>query len=255
MSRCPVCQSEADDSFRDRFGIVRKCNYQRCGHLFIQDPAASRGVHEHDSGNPGMFALRNRRLVRRLGSMGLLNPSSSVLDIGAGLGHISAEIQAQFPRTRISCIEAAPESVNALKARRFRVLQDPGHLDSADRFDLILLVEVIEHVEDPVELLRVCQRHLADQGALFLTTPCGELRNGSHATAAYKIPEHIQFFTERSLGLALSKAGFRKFDYLEMREYHAGSDLRALKWIKDSARILRNLLQGRHHFICIARRD
>jgi hypothetical protein len=50
-------------------------------------------------------------------------------------------------------------------------------------------------------------------GSDLLETPCGELRNGSRATNAYDTPEHVQFFTEKSLRLAVKKAGFRDITY------------------------------------------
>jgi hypothetical protein len=72
---------------------------------------------------------------------------------------------------------------------------------------------VIEHVPDPVGFLDARRRRLALQGRIFLTTPCGELRNGSRTTNAYDTPEHVQFFTEKSLRLAVKKAGFRDIHY------------------------------------------
>jgi 2-polyprenyl-3-methyl-5-hydroxy-6-metoxy-1,4-benzoquinol methylase len=76
-----------------------------------------------------------------------------------------------------------------------------------------LLIEVIEHVPDPVGFLDHLKRCLDLEGQIFLTTPCGELRNGSRATNAYDTPEHVQFFTEKSLRLAIKKAGFRDITY------------------------------------------
>ncbi len=76
-----------------------------------------------------------------------------------------------------------------------------------------MLIEVIEHVPDPVGFLKRLRGCLDPKGQVFLTTPCGELRNGSRATNAYDTPEHVQFFTEKSLRLAVEKAGFSSITY------------------------------------------
>ena len=39
--------------------------------------------------------------------------------------------------------------------------------------------------------------------------------------------------------------------FYEMREFHAGSANKMLKWVKDSLRTARNWLQGRHHFVAV----
>jgi SAM-dependent methyltransferase len=250
-NNCPVCGFTGKFSFKSRHVAVWKCQNPECGHLFAHEPPSGQGVHEHAEGVAPLFAARNVRLVRRLIRDGVLSVAGRVLDIGAGLGHIVEEIRRQAPGIEIDCVEAAPESVASLRRNSFRVVENFESMSPTllGQFDTILLVEVIEHVEDPVELLRTCRSLLRDGGTLFLTTPGGELRNGSHRTAAYAVPEHIQFFTSASLRNAGRQAGFSNIRFREMRAYHAGSPVPAIKWLKDSARILRNQMQGKHHFI------
>lgn len=40
-----------------------------------------------------------------------------------------------------------------------------------EKFDNIFLCEVIEHVEDPIKVLKVAEKHLSDKGTIFITTP------------------------------------------------------------------------------------
>jgi len=84
-------------------------------------------------------------------------------------------------------------------------------IDSAERFDFISLSHVIEHVYDPVELLRSCYSLLNDGGTLWLETPNIE----SIGYALYKSnwrglepPRHIVLFNQASLREMLSKSGF-----------------------------------------------
>lgn len=235
------------------YADVQKCGSRSCGHLFASNPKPNAGVHEHDEANIEMFRRRNEALIAKLLGCRLINDGMRVLDIGAGLGHIVTELRAQAPNVKVTCVEAAPLALSHLKRNGFDVLEDLTEIkpDTVGYFDFVFMVELIEHIEEPMTLLSACRTVLAPNGAIFLTTPCGELRTGSHETATYRIPEHVQFFTEKSLSLAAELAGFSTVEYLEIREFHAGSSIGIIKFVKDYARILRNVIQGKHHLIAL----
>jgi 2-polyprenyl-3-methyl-5-hydroxy-6-metoxy-1,4-benzoquinol methylase len=116
----------------------------------------------------------------------------------------------------------------------------------------VLLIEVIEHVADPVDFLGGLRKHLDPEGQIFLTTPCGELRNGSRATNAYDTPEHVQFFTEKSLRLTVKKAGFRDitYEYIDALYPRSTSVLSLATFKRFATRIARPIvatLQGPRH--------
>lgn len=86
-----------------------------------------------------------------------------------------------------------------------------GVIDSKEKFDFISLSHVIEHVYDPVELIRTCYALLNDGGTLWLETPNIE----SIGYALYKSnwrglepPRHIMLFNQKSLNSILTKTGF-----------------------------------------------
>lgn len=53
----------------------------------------------------------------------------------------------------------------------FRSLDATSDADLGERFERIFIGDVIEHVNDPIALLRFAKRHLTDDGRLLLTTP------------------------------------------------------------------------------------
>jgi SAM-dependent methyltransferase len=183
--------------------------------------------------------------------LGILRSGLRILDIGSGLGHIMAAVRDRLPGCVITCVEAAPKSVAYLRRNGFTVVEEVPTLTRSAPYDLIFMVEVIEHLDDPSAVLRQCHTVLGEGGKIFLTTPSGELRSGSRSTEAYATPEHVQFFTKSSLSLAVEIAGFTSLDFFEMRAFHAGSSIAAIKWIKDSLRIARNWAQGAHHFVSL----
>lgn len=253
--KCPICsEEELREKFAAKFSVVGKCGNKECGHLFAITRPIGTGIHEHAESDVHLYATRNRTLANKLVDIGLLKPGSRVLDIGSGLGHIMSAVRERLPDCRITCVEAAPKSIQYLRRNNFEVIEDFGLLSDTGPYDVIFMVEVIEHLDDPAIVLRLCHSVLTAGGSIFLTTPCGELRSGSHSTAAYETSEHVQFFTQRSLCLASKNAGFDSVTFFEMREFYAGSANKAIKWVRDSLRIARNWVQGRHHFVAVLRK-
>ena len=68
------------------------------------------------------------------------------------------------------------------------------------------MIEVIEHLDDPIKAMSQLKHVLKDDGMIFLSTPVGKLEES--ATNAYDTLSHLHFFTERSLNLTLTKSGF-----------------------------------------------
>jgi 2-polyprenyl-3-methyl-5-hydroxy-6-metoxy-1,4-benzoquinol methylase len=246
---CPLCGCSPAYHFRSRYSEVAKCSNIECGHLFATGRAFREGVHEHEIGDIDLYHERNRRLVAKLVEMDVLKRGGRVLDIGAGLGHLADTVRTLLPSSKVACVEAAPGSITHLRNWGFVVYEDLDKIVQSVPFDSIFLIEVIEHFDDPLHLLASCRRLLAEGGQVFLTTPCGELRGGSHETAAYRTPEHVQFFTKNSLSYAAHKSGFSRVEFHELSAFHIGNRNRLLKTVKDSLRTMRNRIQGPHHMI------
>ncbi len=88
------------------------------------------------------------------------------------------------------------------------------------QFDVVFLVDVIEHVADPVDLLRHCADRLADGGLLLVVTPdisSLAARLLGSRWWHYRLA-HVGYFDRRSLERASERVGL-----------HAGPWLRA-KW-------------------------
>ncbi len=138
-----------------------------------------------------------------------LKPGYRVLDFGAGSGQFISALRNRIPDLDIVAVEANAESRMRLQHMGFatyETLQDvPG------TFDAIMLVEVIEHIDDPTTFLRLISDRLRAKAKLYCTTPCGETRLGRRRKAAFETPEHVHFFTERSIALCFANAGFRSF--------------------------------------------
>jgi SAM-dependent methyltransferase len=99
-------------------------------------------------------------------------------------------------------------------AGRARALEIPvrASLDevSAEQWDVVSAIEVLEHVLDPLAELRRIRRLLRPGGLLLLTTGNAAPFAGDLMSWPYVIPEiHISFYEPSSLSQALSRTGFR----------------------------------------------
>lgn len=89
-----------------------------------------------------------------------------------------------------------------------------------ERFDGITLSHVLEHVPDPVGLLRRCAELLRPGGWVWIETPNlaapGHARYGAYWRGV-EAPRHLVLFGPAALELALDRAGFRRWEWLPLR--------------------------------------
>lgn len=103
-----------------------------------------------------------------------------VLDIGAGEHDVSFFSEESWEHGRIARVarrtvaaEIMPNLVEHYRAKGFdfRHVDATSDVDLGDRFDRIFIGDVIEHVNDPIALLRFAKRHLRPEGRILVTTP------------------------------------------------------------------------------------
>jgi len=139
-----------------------------------------------------------------------LRPGGRLLDIGAGSGMLVEQaIQMGY---RAEGIEPSGWLHEMAVQRNLPVhLGTFPHAAAAGRFDVITLIDVIEHVPNPVELLRHIEEALAVGGIAVIVTP----DVGSLAARILRWKwwhfrvAHIGYFNKRTLILALDRAGLR----------------------------------------------
>ena len=251
---CPVCGSDGELAFHSKYAAITKCIDPACGHLYVADAAVDAGVEPYVEPDVEVekFAVRNSRLVAYLAKNGFLDRSSRVVDFGAGAGHLAQAVKEFTTDGYVACVDAGAGRYASLVERGFPARKTMEELDGP--FDRALLVEVIEHLPDPIAVLAEIAAALTPDGQIFITTPAGETAWGSRRTNAYDSPHHVQFFNERSLRNALRRAGF---DRLELRTINAmypprtGSAL-AISQAKDLLRPVRARLFGHFHLTGIA---
>ena len=134
-----------------------------------------------------------------------------LLDIGCGSGqylnlmrHLGWEVRGVEP-SAIAC---------KLSRERWGIEPKQGWIeDISERdFDIVTMIGVIEHLENPVDALRKIRSILKPGGRLFLTThdisgPGPKLFGENWV--GWEVPQHLFFFDKRTIHLTMELSGYR----------------------------------------------
>jgi len=148
----------------------------------------------------------------------------SALDVGCGAGLLSEPLARLG--AKVTGLDAAPENIAAARlhaeGQGLAIDYRAGGIESLgeERFDLVVSMEVIEHVSDPAAFIAGLAGALAEDGVLILSTPnrtplsklalitvgegWGMVPKGTH--------DHTKFLTPDELGALVKQAGLDVID-------------------------------------------
>jgi SAM-dependent methyltransferase len=148
-----------------------------------------------------------------------LRPAGRLLDVGCAMGFLlEAAEQAGYEGFGL---ELNPEASGAAR-QRFGARVAQGGLDAPAfpgvAFDVVTLVDVLEHAPDPPALLAQARARLAPGGVLAAVLPnaASLVKRLLRSRWPHYTEEHLFHFTPKALSLLLASAGF------EVRAIHAG---------------------------------
>jgi SAM-dependent methyltransferase len=111
-------------------------------------------------------------------------------------------------------IEVSRQALEHGQSRGWRVAMDPSTDPrfEAGTFDVVSMIEFLEHVPTPARVLRDVALWLRPGGLLYLTTPNIRSLNGRLLGLAWSVvspPEHVVLWTTSALRNAVAAAGFQ----------------------------------------------
>jgi SAM-dependent methyltransferase len=176
------------------------------------------GPEKHVAGSEAQRVRRMSRLAP------LLKPKNRILEFGCSSGFMLYPLQAAGHE----CTGIEPSGVfrDYVQSRRvtcYRNLEEySAASESSAGFDLILHYYVMEHIADPIGLIRQQLALLTPSGRIVVEVP-----NANDAlTTIYKIPayelfiwvvSHRWYFTEQSLAYVMTQAGSKGEVHLDQR--------------------------------------
>lgn len=150
------------------------------------------------------FLARRRILAAVIRRVVRPPAGAQLLEIGCGTGHNLAMLGG-FGKLDACELD---RSARVLASKRFgRGVRNARLPDlsmfNRDSFDLVALLDVLEHVPDDVESLRAIHRRLKPGGALVLTVPANRWMWSAHDVAHH----HFRRYSKRDLKRVLAAAG------------------------------------------------
>jgi SAM-dependent methyltransferase len=129
-----------------------------------------------------------------------------IFDAGCGNGALLQCLGVVFPGALLQGMEPAPRAVARARSAGLDVVEGyfaPGHA-AATPADLVVSVNVIEHVPDPVAFLQAVRESLAVGGRAVVICP-----DGDSPSVELLFADHLYSYTSHALGQAAQRAGLR----------------------------------------------
>ena len=152
----------------------------------------------------------------------LVGQDRRVFEVGPGWGHVTRALKERG--CHVTCIELNAEM--AAVTERFSDRMIVGNIETADlrqelpsqRFDVVTFGDVLEHLRNPVAVLRQVKPLLTASGCVVASIPNISHRSVLYALLLGEFPysddglldrTHLRFFTRRTLEAMFREAGFR----------------------------------------------
>jgi len=169
----------------------------------------------HNPANVHSSPLLDRRLARMVRALEPYRRLQRVLEIGCGGGlFVRAATKQGWEAYGTEISPSCAAMLRPLLGSRLH----QGTIDTAPfaegSFDAAVMIEVIEHLIDPLPYLVAVRKLLRPGGAIFLTTPNARGSAGRLLGTRWRAfgDEHLTLYDHRSLPCLLRRAGFADMD-------------------------------------------
>lgn len=257
LKKCPLCQSgnlkARSEKLRDSDTIgVAECG--DCSHVFLDsfdhinehyfeenEFLRSKDVADTIDRRLRHFEAENRDRFSRVAP---LVANKRVIEIGSGAGALFDMI---VPLTsELIGVERTVAFCNRLEAKGYDIRPDLA--SCPNEVDAILSFHVLEHVDDPVGMLRESYDKLAPGGLIYFEVPnINDALLALYDIEAYRkfyfFKDHLHYFSRRTLEDAFQQAGLPQPQITGHNRFGLGNHLYWLKTGKPGGHVMWSFLE------------
>jgi len=223
---CPLCEANEFETLFIKYGFPHvKCN--RCGLVYV-NPILNKNEYAKltrvkDSWED-VLETEDKVKTQALEANYILDIVESYLnkkdaricDIGCGPGTLLGE--AKKRGYRILGVEPNKRYHRLLGKKGVDYIGDsfPLRQNISEKFDHMFLINTLEHLREPLEIVREAKKLLEPSGIIYVSAPNIEslvTRILHEKSGTFGGEEHIQFFSRKTLSSLLEKAGFEILEY------------------------------------------
>jgi SAM-dependent methyltransferase len=248
MLQCEICGSELTPAGSvpgyqapNEYAIF---DCRRCNTMVAQprkvDPRVYNAIYAVPGGAPGYdrYFQYARRILRVRDPMRYLTShvdaawgvhralrtygAKTVLEAGCGLGYFTYALKRGG--YDVLGIDISREAVEQAR-RAYGDFYTPESLESyaareKQKFDAVVMIEVIEHLEDPISAIEGAVRLLSPYGSIVLTTPNRTYYGCDRPWSTDLPPVHLWWFSQDSIEVIARRVGCRA-EFVDFSEYNA----------------------------------
>jgi SAM-dependent methyltransferase len=193
---CGAAQKPANAQFLDETTAVYNAYA-----IYHQAEGAEQVVFDQEAGLP---ASRSGRLIEQFFKYTALPNNGRVLDVGCGNGAMLRAFSGVAPGWRLAGTELTAKYRSDIEAIPNAESLHVGPVDDvAGTFDVITLIHTLEHMVEPVSVLRSLASKLKPRGVMLIEVP-------HHVDNPFEllIADHRSHFSIATIEKALSQAGY-----------------------------------------------
>ena len=234
--KCPICESGPVSFFLKKdeypFSVCDTCHLvfmnplPDSGHLIENVYSKESGYHSKSVKNLKEIKKYDKKFTKIINALNRFNITGNLLDVGCANGEFLS--LAKKHGFDVYGVEANTHTADIAKNNGLPVFN--GTLEEArfenNYFSVIYLGDIIEHVTDPVALLKECKRILKKEGMIVVSTPnidCFWVLATQYVCCWFKFPwsvlhppYHVYLFCEANFRKLMQMIDFKVLEV----EYH-----------------------------------
>ena len=139
-------------------------------------------------------------------------PPGRLLDVGCAHGGVLLEAATQG--WKVQGVELSADGVAFCTKELHLPVEQAGFMEARlepDAFDVILMLEFIEHAPDPVQAMRRAHKIAKQDAVLFITSPNADSATAlalQHRWMGWRPPTHLHFLNRNNMVRLLNRTGW-----------------------------------------------